>query len=474
MSLMRTSTLLPVMGLVVVACSTGADDLGTRASPAFGGGSAAAQSVTPDLAILQQENDRPTTPIEVKTLADLTDNGIGDLFPLDRHPQWGCLPPRKDWAWIHVADLGLTWVQISVDRMDWEQATSQDEYSRFHVNACQDEMVSLFARNGITMLHTIVYWDPELNAERPPDLTSPKEFQLHLDYVRFLVRHFRGRIEYYGILNESWWYVHLPVYLELIRQAIRIIHEEDPEAKIVAGGATDLREQISRDYLFGLLNSDVVSMLDGIILHPLFGESPKFPETAQYYAEYPALVAEIKDVAAAHGFTGEYFTSGMGWRTSTEPHPYEPWGYTPIEKAKYTARAIVMHRGMDIRAGIGVNDTIRPFVRAVRNLSTVLDGAEPTSLGVQIETEAEDVISYGFSLPNGGRLLALWMNGIAVDDDPGVTATLTFPESQATGAIGIDVLEGVQQGLVTGRSGSDLVIEDLLVKDYPIFIRLTE
>jgi hypothetical protein len=69
-------------------------------------------------------------------------------------------------------------------------------------------------------------------------------------------------------------------------------------------------------------------------------------------------------------------------------------------------------------------------------------------------------------------MLALWTNGIAVDDEPGLPATLTFSGESATNAIGIDVLEGFQQELITERSGSDLVIRDLLVKDYPIFVRL--
>jgi hypothetical protein len=420
--------------------------------------------------IIQEGNDRPRTVILTRR-----GNGIGNLFPLDRHPRWGCPPPRKDWSWTHIPKLGLSWVQISVDRMDWEQATTQHEFSRFRVNACQDEMVSLFARNGITMLHTIVYWDEELNAERPPDLTDPEEFQLYLNYVRFLVRHFKGRIEYYGILNESWWYVPLPVYLELIRQAVPIIHEEDPEAKVVAGGATDLRQQESRDYLFELVNSDVVSLLDGIILHPLFGESPQYPETAQYYAEYPALVAEIEEAAATHGFTGEYFTSGMCWRTKENPFVWEPWEYTRVVAAKYYARAIAMHRGMGIWAGIGGEgfDRIRPIARIVRNLGKVLDGAEPANLNVRIESQAEDVMSYGFSLPDGDRMLAVWTNGIAVNHDPGVAATLIFSGSPATGALGIDVLGGFQQQLITEQEGGSLVISGLLVKDYPIFVRLT-
>jgi hypothetical protein len=215
-------------------------------------------------------------------------------------------------------------------------------------------------------------------------------------------------------------------------------------------------------------------MLDGVAWHPLYSVSPQFPETAQYYAEYPALVREIEDAAETHGFSGEFIAQEMEWRTSENPSPWQPWVYTPIVAAKYHARGIVMHRGMGIWAGVGgeMYDTIRPIARVVRNLSKVLDGAEAAAVDFQIQTEAADVTSYGFTLPDGDRLLALWTNGAAVDDDPGVPATLTFPGSPATGAIGIDVLEGFQQELITEQAGGSLVVRDLFVKDYPILVRL--
>jgi hypothetical protein len=220
-----------------------------------------------------------------------------------------------------VEDLGLSWVRISLDRMDWEQARDQGDYSRFHVNACQDEMVSLFARHGVAMVMTVVYWDAELNGGRPPDLSNEEEIRLYLDYTRFLVDHFKDRIRYFEILNEAIWYVDLPDYLELIRRVVPIIREEDPEARIVAGGSSHLFEPICRDYLFGLLNSDVVSLLDGISWHPLYSVSPQFPETTRYYAEYPALVRGIEDVANAHGFTREFIVEEMEWRTEKNPSP---------------------------------------------------------------------------------------------------------------------------------------------------------
>jgi hypothetical protein len=101
-------------------------------------------------------------------------------------------------------------------------------------------------------------------------------------------------------------------------------------------------------------------------------------------------------------------------------------------------------------------------------------GHNPIEIPVEIESDATDLMSFGFSLPNGDRLFAVWTNGVAVEDDPGISATLTFPGTSAQKVIGIDVLHGFEQELINEAVGGNLVIHDLLVKDYPIILRLID
>jgi hypothetical protein len=68
----------------------------------------------------------------------------------------------------------------------------------------------------------------------------------------------------------------------------------------------------------------------------------------------------------------------------------------------------------------------------------------------------------------------VWTDGVAVDDDPGVPATITFPGTSAEQVIGIDVLHGFEQGLIIEMENGNLVIRELLVKDYPIILRLID
>src|SRR3972149_6611182 len=110
----------------------------------------------------------------------------------------------------------------------------------------------------------------------------------------------------------------------------------------------------------------------------------------------------------------------------------------------------------------------------MRNLTTVMAGNQPLEIPVEIESDAARIMSYGFSLPDGDKLFAVWTNGVAVDDDPGVPATLTFPNLSAQKVIGIDVLHGFEQELIIEMENGNLVIRNFLIKDYPIILRLID
>ena len=104
---------------------------------------------------------------------------------------------------------------------------------------------------------------------------------------------------------------------------------------------------------------------------------------------------------------------------------------------------------MDVIAGnlrIPYDHTATTF--AVRNLSTVMAGAFPVDIPIEIISTATNMASYTFSLADGGYLVTMWTDGIAVDHDPGVETTLTIPGVSASQVIGIDILYGMEQELV--------------------------
>ena len=132
-----------------------------------------------------------------------------------------------------------------------------------------------------------------------------------------------------------------------------------------------------------------------------------------------------------------------------------------------------MHLGMDVRVGLGGWRSDQPSsMTTIRNLCTIMAGDKPISLPLEVQSKARNIKSYSFSLPNGDRLIALWTDGVAVDADPGVEATLLLPGFSSQKVTGIDVLNNFEQQMVTDTETGNQVIHKLLVKDYPIILRL--
>lgn len=432
--------------------------------------------------VLQQGNSLSKARFQPKQSKELEDNRIGQMARLDIYTE-----EDLDWFIHNISNLGFKRIRLTIDWFDWWEVEGTGEYSEYYINPNQDKAITGLVDNGVRIMYTLVFWDPEspsFKEEEEQDYSRFKtedEIQRYLDYVQFIVHHFKDRVEYYEILNEAnhcegtQQHVELADYINLVKRVAPVIREEYPEAKIVAGAIADLRQTPFREYFFGIINSDIMPLVDGISFHPMYGTSPEYDIHKQYYYEYSSLIQEIKDVASAHGFNGEYIAEELNWRTPRNPHPDEVWIYSETVAAKYYARGIVMHLGMDLTTGLALEELeqLPLMVRVIQNLCTVMAGAEPISLPVEIQSEATNIRSYGFSSSNGDKLLALWTDGVAVDDDPGIEATLTLPGFSAQRVVGIDVLNGFEQQLVTSIEDRNLVIQNLLVKDYPIILRLT-
>ena len=382
-------------------------------------------------------------------------------------------------------DLGVKRLDTSMQEIeepiDWNR-------SEFEISTEYDRFIDALKEHGIAVNYMLHFWDKDGRASGEELLTprfkTEEQIQDFLDYVRFVVGHFEGRVQYYTLWSEpdacggSQIKCIEPLdYIELARQAIPVIRQEDPQAQVVLAPNV---LYFDREYLFTVLRSDVAPMFDVISWHGIYDVTPSNEFYGEYYYEYPTIIGEIKQTASAHGFDGEYWGTELTWCSEEFPTchaPDQPWGIQKTDKiaAKYDARGFVMQLGMDVGVGWGgLESTAAPWTYpTVRNLNTVMAGTTPTSLSIDIESEATSIVSYGFTLPNGDILLALWSNGAAVDDDPGVSTTLTFPDLSAQKVVGIDVLNGFEQELITETENGNLVIRSLLVTDYPIILRVT-
>jgi hypothetical protein len=434
---------------------------------------------------LQEENESPRSIFEAKSGKELGDNRIGQLF--DKLYLLGDLQEILN---TEILGLGTKYVKLTITEAEalttsgpLEEPVRWD-ISEFSFDPAYEDFITKLAENGINVDYILTFWDkanhpqgwqPEVSRFR-----TQAEIDHYLEYVRFIVNHFKGRVKYYEIWNEpdnrtplQW--IQPEDYINLVSQIVPVIRSEDPEAKIVVGSVV-LQDPQGRDYLFEILNSDIMPMVDVVAWHPLFGVSPENVQLRQYYYDYPSIVGQIKDAASKNGFQGTYRADEVTYRS-----PDCFWcspsdiSNTNITAAKYYARGIVLNLGMDLGVGAGGESSLRKESYAiVRNLCTLMVGAKVESLPLEIQSQATNIRSYAFSFPNGEHLLALWADGVAVDDDLGVVSTLNITGFSDWNATGIDILNSIEQKLITEDENGNLIIPDFLVKDYPIVIRLSK
>jgi len=420
----------------------------------------------------------PTTPTRLETYMsdELEDNHIPSFW----HSLWDYYPLSE--ILDQVRYLGAKRFRFTInggeaDKIDWSK---KDEFS---IDPSHDEFVNNLVANNIQLTYMLSFWDiatwPDGIDTPCPRFKTEEEIQHYLEYVSFVIDHFGDRIQYYEIWNEpdntacpQW--IEVEDYIKLVRRTVPVIRKEYPDAKIQVGGTTGLSNPDSQEYLFNILQSDIMPLVDVISWHPFYGDSPE--HNSDYYYAYPSIVQRIKDTASAHGFEGEYEADEMDWRPFSEPDgdPNFP-AFSEIAYAKYRARGILINLGLEVTAG----NLLIPhqFVAAssvARNLSTIMAGHRPANLPALIDSAATHVESYSYSLPNGDKLIAIWDNGVAVDHDVGILSSLDIPGFAGWNATAIDVLFGFELELISSNENGDLIIQDILIKDYPIIIRLSQ
>ncbi len=385
---------------------------------------------------------------------------------------------------------------MTKDQFDFTDALIYGEYSEKSVRPEQDETVTELVNNGVKVIYCIVFNEPvNINATFTIDKPGPysikdfdkegrfrteEEIQRYLDYVRYIVHHFKDRIKYYQILNEPrnaliGQYVRPEDYVNLVRRVIPVIRDECPDAKIVVGSVNGLPDdQDSYEYLLKIINSDIMPLVDGISFHPKHDLSPVYgtlpwsgevPKevSESYYKYFGQTIQQIKNISVSNGFKGEYICEGPTFTVLNLDQMY-----SEIVASKYLGRSIIMHLFEDIKVMIPSEGLL-----AVPNLCNIMEGASPSDVKMDIQSNATNIKRCGFSFQNGDTLVALWTDGIAVEDDPGIKSTLIIRDVSVQDVIGIDILNSLQQSMKIDKENGNLTIRNLIVRDYPLILRLT-
>ncbi len=427
----------------------------------------------------QMGNTQSITQTQPKQSRELMDNRIGALW----HNLW----PAQDfsgWTNMEILDLGLKRGRLAINELDWDMVNWSE--SEFYVDPAHDAHINDLVASGITITYVLSFWDkanhPQGWGEISSRFKTEEEIQRYLEFVQFIVHHFKDRIRYFEIWNEPdnnafpVQYIEVADYINLVKRTVPVIRQEYPQAKIVVGSISYIRQTQQYSYLFNILRSEIMSLVDVVAWHPMYGTSPAYDEEKQYFYEYPSIVQQIKNVSSSYGFRGEYRGDELTW-WSPEcfwVSPNEPYIYNDTICAKYYARGIIMHLGMNVTVGIGGWSSLRPVsFPTVRNLCTIMAGANTINLPIEIHSEATNIKNYSFSLPNNDTLIAFWTDGIAVENDTGVNATIIIKGVESSKVIAIDTLKGYEQQLLSINDNDNLTLPNLLVRDYPLILQIT-
>ena len=379
--------------------------------------------------ILQEGNSMPKSQLLHRPSGELEDNRIGTIYSSFLEQDGFALEP--------VIAYGIKHVELTYQENESPIDYSTDELS---IPLWFDDIITTAVQNGLIITYSLSFWDKANHPQGWTGITSrfktEEEILRYLDYVRFIVGHFKDRVQYFKIWNEPdncadpVQCVEVADMINLIRRTVPVIHEEYPEAKVVVGGNVFF---FAQDYFFTVLNSDIMPLVDVVDWQTMPDDVgfALYEGYRDFYSTYPSFVQSIKDTASAHGFSGEYRGSELWWWFPLHPGLTTfAFPDSAILATKYFLTGAMMNLGLDVAVrAMGTNYEQLITEPAMRNFFTVMAGAEPESLPVTIEgvaadtTDVKDIKRYGFTLQNGSDMVILWRDVEPLPNDSGVPVT---------------------------------------------------
>jgi len=113
----------------------------------------------------------------------------------------------------------------------------------------------------------------------------------------------------------------------------------------------------------------------------------------------------------------------------------------------------------------------QPMYYVLRSISTALDGFRPAQFAATWSGDKQ-FDCYTFRRGNEELMLAAWIPGRTTDGVVEAKSDVTLPGVQAKRAWVTDVFNGTEQKLDITHNVGDTILKNVLVKDYPVFIRL--
>lgn len=226
--------------------------------------------------------------------------------------------------------------------------------------------------------------------------------------------------------------------------------------------------------------------LDAISWHP--GAEPN--------TAYFAAVREFQQKCRDLGFKGHFFADEIYAGSMYPPgNQSYPMLTSEVQMAKYLVRSLVGHSGVGMEAGpchpaftgrvhpqalcqgtwgIQTLNPCRPTITYYmwRNIATIMDDFRPSPFPLKFSPD-ESLLFFTFKRGNNEQMAGVWVDGPHKDSITEAKVDLIFPGMQARQAEILDPMNGRAQDLDFTRASDGTVVKALLIKDYPVFIKVT-
>lgn len=208
-------------------------------------------------------------------------------------------------------------------------------------------------------------------------------------------------------------------------------------------------------------------------------------------------VKKFKADCEARGFNGAYFCNEVYAGAGYPPGPVEGNFYrmTDIQEAKFYIRNMVGHSSLNVEAGpchvhftgfphpqstcrttvpsqVLAPSQPKPTHYAIRNICTAMDDFYESNYAVTLSDDTDIVY---FTLENTDKteaMISLFLEADFTDSLVEKSVDIGVKGMKGKKAWGIDVFNGTELELNMITDGDDVLLKDIIVKDYPILIRL--
>ena len=456
---------------------------------------------------------------ENDTNVALVSKGVGVQVNSTTHSHGMEMEVQRTLFPIHY-DIGAKWLRIGFhdDVINWHWV--EREKGILKIDPYADATITEMYDNGIEIIMCLNFgnrlytgqprvvpqlWEFNYDPATPPK--TEEALEAWGNYCRFMVRHFKDRVNYFEIWNEWTNYCYwcdaqdIELYLKLARIAMDIIRKEAPEAKIVMGSLNGFPHGISRwdekeletqrtQHRFMVPITRLAKEVDVIGYHPFYNSPPK------NLHNYDADISAFKRFCENEGFQGTYSASEYNFSNTVTGYEADMWwGHfrcTELDKAVYVARTTVLHTYHAVSSIFcATNSSTHPldlslFRRAtiqdpvdarqpqaafyvMRNLSTYLDGVEGYHGEVEVSGAKKHMVQKPF-IRGEERLYALWYDELNDETFAGDPVDLTI-EGEYKEMTGFDPVNGVEQRLDFSVENGKTRVRNWMLKDYPTFLR---